>query len=119
MLDQEIPADSLKAVVARDSLSGVYVKKLFFQHGENQFVDETEWKPGVRKEFPSTVDKSTIIVSILQVRQPEPKTLREAKGLVTSDYQIELEEQWMKSLREKYPVHIDEKVLDKVRKRYQ
>lgn len=118
-LDAGLPYDTLKEVFVRDSLIGTYVKKGFYQHGDNQYVDETEWKVGARKEFPSTVDKTTIIVCILQVRQPEPKTLREAKGLVTSDYQVELEEAWMKAMHEKYPVQINEKVLDKVRKRYQ
>ncbi len=62
---------------------------------------------------------TTTIVNILQVRKPEIKTLREAKGLVTSDYQVELEEKWMDALHKKYPVQIDEKVLNQVRKRYQ
>ena len=53
------------------------------------------------------------------MRGPEPKTLKEARGLVTSDYQLELEQKWVKSLKERYPVKINEKVLDKVRKLYQ
>ena len=48
-----------------------------------------------------------------------PKTLKEARGLVTSDYQVELEKKWVQSLKERYPVTINEKVLDKVRKMYQ
>ena len=120
ILHEGLPFDSLKSTFVRDSLgNNVHVRKNFYQRGDNQYVDETEWKQGVVKEFPSTVDKTTVIVMILQVRQPEPKTLREAKGLVTSDYQVELEEKWMKALHEKYPVNIDEKILDKVRKRYQ
>ena len=73
---------------------------------------------GVRNEIASTVDQSTTIVCIREVRKPEPKTLREARGLVTSDYQVELEQKWVQSLKERYPVKINEKVLDKVRKLY-
>lgn len=118
-LDENLPLDSLREAFVRDSLTGTYVKQSFYQRGDNQYVDEVEWKAGTRKEFPSTVDKTTVIISVIQVRQPEVKTLREAKGLVTSDYQVELEEKWMKALHDKYPVHIDEKVLDQVKKRYQ
>jgi peptidyl-prolyl cis-trans isomerase SurA len=57
-------------------------------------------------------------VCIREVRKSEQKTLKEAKGLVTSDYQVELEQKWMETLREKYPVKIDEKVLAKVRELY-
>ena len=114
-----VPFDSLKVVAERDSIHNVIVKRAFFQKGDNQYVDDTEWKAGVMKEFPSTVDKSVQIVKIIQVRKPEPKTLVEARGLVTSDYQVELEKNWMEALHKKYPVKVNEKVLDKVRKLYQ
>lgn len=43
--------------------------------------------------------------------QPGPRSFNEARGLVMNDYQALLEEQWIKELRKKYPVTIDEKVL--------
>lgn len=118
-LEQGIPFDSLQKQIDRDSLRYVHVHNGYYQRGDNRYVDQTEWQPGVMTEFTSTVDQATNIVNILEVRQPEPKTLREAKGLVTADYQAELEEQWMNKLHSKYPVKINEKVLDKVRKLYQ
>ena len=118
LLEAGIPVDSLRAVVARDSIQHVFVRKGFYQKGDNQFVDQTEWKPGTVKEIPSTVDATTTLVFIEEKRQPEPKTLKEAKGIITSDYQIELEGKWLERLREKYPVKVDETVLDKVRKLY-
>jgi peptidyl-prolyl cis-trans isomerase SurA len=118
-LAEGVPFDSLRKVMVRDTVGNVTVRNAFYQHGDNQFVDDTEWKAGTRKEFPSTVDQSTVIVNIVEVRKPEPKTLREAKGLVTSDYQVELEEQWMDKLHKKYPVNVDQKVLEKVRQLYQ
>ena len=114
-----VPFDSLRTVLIRDTVNYVYVHNGFYQRGDNQYVDDTEWKAGVRNDIPSTVDQSTVIVNILDVRGPEPKTLREAKGLVTSDYQVELEEKWTQALHKKYPVKINEDVLAKVRKRYQ
>ena len=38
------------------------------------------------------------------------------KGLVTADYQIELEKKWLENLRSKYEVTINQEVLDKVKK---
>lgn len=118
-LDEGVPFDSLRSVIARDSLTYVSVHQGKFQRGDSHFVDEVEWKPGVRKEIASTVDQATTIVNIINVLPAQPKSFREAKGLVTSDYQVELEEQWMEKLHKKYPVKINEKVLEKVRKRYQ
>lgn len=118
LLENGTPVDSLRTVIMRDSIQHVFVRKGFYQKGDNQFVDQTEWKEGVINEIPSTVDASTTLVVIDARRDPEPKTLKEAKGIVTSDYQVELEENWVKRLHEKYPVKVDEKVLAKVRKLY-
>ena len=119
LLDSGVELDSLRNAIQRDSIGYAFVRKGYYQKGDNQYVDQTEWKVGVRNEIPSTVDQSTTIVCIREVRKPEPKTLKEARGLVTSDYQVELEQKWVKSLKERYPVKINEKVLDKVRKKYQ
>lgn len=119
LLDSGIELDSLRNALKHDSINYVFVRNGYYQRGDNQFVDQTEWAVGVRNEIASSVDQTTTIVCIRELRQPEPKTLREARGLVTSDYQVELEQQWVQALREKYPVKINEKVLNKVRQRYQ
>ena len=118
LLDSGIELDSLRSAIQRDSIKYAFVRRGYYQKGDNQFVDQTEWKVGVRNEIASTVDQSTTIVCIRELRNPEPKTLKEARGLVTSDYQVELEKNWVQSLKERYPVKINEKVLDKVRKLY-
>lgn len=119
LLDNGVDLDSLRSVVDRDSIPAVFVRRGYYQKGDNNFVDQTEWKAGVRNVIPSTVDQTTTIVCIREIREPEQKTLKEARGLVTSDYQVELEQKWVQSLKERYPVKINESVLDKVREMYQ
>lgn len=48
---------------------------------------------------------------VLGIISPEPKTLKEARGLVTSDYQEFLMAEWVKELRTKYPLSINEAAL--------
>ncbi len=48
--------------------------------------------------------------------QPMQRSFIEAKGLVINDYQIELEKKWDESLRKKYPVVINEKVMADISK---
>jgi peptidyl-prolyl cis-trans isomerase SurA len=45
-----------------------------------------------------------------------PRNYAEARGLVISDYQGELEKQWVAELKKKYPVKIDEKVFQQISK---
>lgn len=118
LLDSGIELDSLRDAIQRDSISYTFVRKGYYQRGDNQYIDQTEWKPGTRNEITSSVDQTTTIVCIKEVRGPEEKTLKEARGLVTSDYQVELEKNWVKALKEKYPVKINENVLEKVRELY-
>jgi peptidyl-prolyl cis-trans isomerase SurA len=49
----------------------------------------------------------TELVWVKSLRAPEPKAMREVRGAVIADYQKTLEQQWMESLKNKYPVTID------------
>jgi peptidyl-prolyl cis-trans isomerase SurA len=42
---------------------------------------------------------------------PEPKALKDARGIITSDYQTYLEKEWLTELRAKYPVTVNEPVI--------
>ncbi|MFI5130693.1 MAG: peptidylprolyl isomerase [Chitinophagales bacterium] len=60
-------------------------------------------------------DNSASFAYLIKVyTEPTPRTFNEAKGLVMNDYQAGLEEIWIQSLRKKYPVVIDQKVLAEI-----
>lgn len=42
------------------------------------------------------------------------KSLEEAKGIITADFQTYLEQQWINELRQKYPVNIDKSLLNTI-----
>jgi len=44
----------------------------------------------------------------------EPRSFNEARGMVINDYQNVLEERWLNTLRKKYPVKVDEAVLQQL-----
>jgi peptidyl-prolyl cis-trans isomerase SurA len=47
----------------------------------------------------------------------EPRNFSDAKGLVINDYQDELEKKWLNQLRAKYPVTINQSVLQELQKK--
>ena len=118
LIRQDISVDSIKSVVKAEGLKGLNIKSPYFQKGDNVDIDETDWVVGTVRVIPSTVDKTTKIIKIIDVREPEPKTYKEARGVIISAYQNKLENDWLKELNEKYPVTVDEKVLAKVKKCY-
>lgn len=120
IVNQDLDFDSVRAIVKGDSkFNNVSVKRLFFQKGDNVDVDAMPWETGKVAVVPSTVDKTTKIYKILEVRQPEPKTFKETRGTVTSAYQAQMEKEWLKMLRGKYSVTVNEKVLEKVKAYYE
>lgn len=57
-------------------------------------------------------DNTASFAYILNVyRERSPRTYRDARGFVINDYQTWLEDQWIATLKKKYPVKVDEAVL--------
>lgn len=70
-------------------------------------------KPGLQPDV--KLDDRTVVADIKGVRVPEPKSLDEARGLITAAYQDELEKNWIKELRSKYTVSVDQDVLHSIK----
>jgi peptidyl-prolyl cis-trans isomerase SurA len=62
-------------------------------------------------------DNTASFAYVLKVYpQPTTRTFNEARGLVINDYQDYLEAEWIKALKKKYPVAINQKVLADISK---
>ncbi len=117
MLSGEITIDSLRTYLKSNGVKAS-ARASFYQKGDNINVDAMEWTEGALNTFESTVDNTTQIIKIIEVRPAEPKSFKEAKGLITSGYQAELETLWLQQLKEKYPVSVNQKLLKKVKNNY-
>ncbi len=101
-------------MLMNDSINSVRITPGKFERDDNKYVDAVEWKPGLFKAGNSDVEDLTVYVKIKSIIKPMAKSLDEARGLVTADYQDYLEKEWVKQLRQKYPVAVNEKVLEKL-----
>ena len=89
------------------------VKGGLYLQGQNVFVDSVEWVVGVSDVMQD--NDNVKLVYITEVLEAQVKALNEAKGLITSDYQDALEQAWLKELKSKYKVEINNYVLDLVK----
>ncbi|MCO6500909.1 MAG: peptidylprolyl isomerase [Vicingus serpentipes] len=105
-------SDILK-MINTDSQLDLTIKEGKFTKNENEYLAKATWE----ELTVSTVkdEKGTAIVVIHEILPPAPKELDEVRGLVTSDYQNFLEEEWVKSLKEKYKVTVNNEVLKLVK----
>ena len=93
-----------KKINAKDPLA-VTITRGKFEKGQNETVDKVVWEAGITDLPPN--GKKQSFVKIYEVMQPTPKELTEIMGVATSDYQAYLEENWIKELKGKYPVAIN------------
>ncbi len=103
---------TILATLNKDSQLNVTADHKVWNKGENALVDGN-WMAGVSADQPK--DGRIIFVSTAKIIPPTPKSLQEARGVITSDYQSQLEKEWVESLKKKYPVVINQEVLKQVK----
>jgi peptidyl-prolyl cis-trans isomerase SurA len=99
----------------KTSQFNVAVENVTFLKGENPNVDEN-WQKGLAaKNYKNDKENKVLVILVNNILPKSPKTLNEAKGLVTADFQNYLEKDWLSYLKNKYPVKIDDSVLSTVK----
>ncbi len=54
-------------------------------------------------------------IKVNEFLDPQPKTLDEARGIITADYQDYLEKQWVEKLRKKYDYNVNKDILKSIK----
>jgi len=85
-----------------------------WKSGDDADIDRIDWTTGLHS---LTKNGYPALVSILKVNEPVPLPLNEVQTDMISGYQDWLTEEWIKELKKKYPVNIDNQVFDEVKKR--
>lgn len=113
-LFKKLPEDSIRAVITRefnkDGKSQIKINKGLFEKGTNPIVDKLAYKTGEMKVdslFPE------VFLSGKNLKYT-PDSYEDVRGEITSDFQNYLEEEWVKSLKQRFKVEINEEVLRSV-----
>lgn len=109
--------DSIKSYIARrincDSVTYVKVQHGLWEQGKNPAIDKFGFK---NKKAEFTPKENLPVVECLGKKLKAPATWDDEKSQVVTDYQDWLEAEWIKRLREKYPVVLNEEVWEKIKK---
>jgi peptidyl-prolyl cis-trans isomerase SurA len=112
MASKGIDEAEILKTINHDSTVVLSIDHKKFSKGDNPQIDGIAWEKSVTK--PVVSGDTTIFVAVHQNIPPEPKLLGEIKGLVTADYQNYLEKEWIKSLRQKYPISVNKEVFNSI-----
>lgn len=95
-----------------DSIQYVKIEKGLYVQGENKAVDKFAFK--TKDKYTPTEEYPFVFVTGKMLKKT-PEDYTDVRGLVTADYQEFLEKEWIKALRAKYPVQVDQSVLKTVK----
>ena len=109
--------DSIQSYIAQrincDSVTYVKVQHGLWELGKNSAVDKYGFKA---KNAEFTPNEAMPIVECVGKKLKAPEAWNDEKGKVTTDYQDFLEAEWIKRLREKYPIEIKDAVWQRIKK---
>lgn len=101
-------AEVLKTTFNNDSIIRIRVEKGLFKQGDNGFVDKEVFKVA---DAQGKKLENYPIDAVYGKKLKAPEDYTDVRGLVTADYQEELEKAWVEELRAKYTVTINKEVL--------
>lgn len=101
-------ADALRQTFNNDSIIRIRVEKGIFRPGDNALVDSAVFK----KDTTATKVKDYPYDAVYgKVLKKGPEEYADVRGLVVTDYQDQLEREWVATLRRKYDFFINYDVL--------
>lgn len=112
LLSQNKTDAEILAVINRPNPLNLVITAGLFERGSHMFVDRAEWKNNKDSEI--NIGNAFVLVKINKVLQPSVKTFAEIEGVLLTDYQQYLESVWLKELKKKYSVRINQAELKKI-----
>jgi peptidyl-prolyl cis-trans isomerase SurA len=101
--------------INRNSALTLLVESGLYEKGDNNIIDLVDWNPGT---YDLSIENMEYLVLVNKVIPAQNKDLSEIRGQVISDYQNYLEDMWIKDLRSKFTVSINDKALSKIYEQY-
>jgi len=113
LLKQKKTTKQILDSLNKQSQLNVTAEHKMWVKGENSIVDKN-WKKGTSKKN-EMKDGRVMFVVVDKIDPARAKTLQEARGAVTTDYQNQLDKEWIAELKAKYPVTVNRDVLKMVK----
>lgn len=112
---KDVPEDTITTALNKKFGRNIKMVRVISQKGENEMVDNIAFGG---KAVPSTYSGYPVYSKLMGRVIDQPEEMSDVKGLVSSDYQDDLEQQWLEGLRKRYKVKIDNKILKNLKAKY-
>lgn len=110
---QQLGTDTLVKTIREEFGMQVSIDRILVKKGDNQIVDYLVFNES-QGDAPFVQGYPAYFVYDIRTLK-EPEELNDVKGLVTSAYQDQLEQDWIHNLKQHYPIVVNEKELKKIK----
>lgn len=113
MLKNGVSLEDIKAKINQKDSQNVIFTSNIMNAEHRALPKDFNFKVGVSKVY--FYNDAFHVIDVKRILPETEKTYNESKGRVISDYQEEVEKQWLKKLKETYKVIVNKDVLEKVK----
>ncbi len=113
MLKNGVSLEDIKAKINQKDSQNVIFTSNIMNAEHRALPKDFNFKVGVSKVY--FYNDAFHVIDVKRILPETEKTYNESKGRVISDYQDEVEKQWLKKLKETYKVVVNKDVLEKVK----
>jgi peptidyl-prolyl cis-trans isomerase SurA len=96
-------------IINKDSELNLKVKMNKYEISETSFLKDHSFEVGLNKPYESSGKYYVVVVD--KIIPQSIKLLNECKGMVTSDFQSQIEKEWLETLSKKFPITIHDEVI--------
>ncbi len=113
LLNQGVGLNDIKKLVNRDDKVEVIFTSEIMDATHQALPEQFEFKKGISKIY--KYNDAFVVAQVKDVLPVTKKTFEQAKGIVIADYQVHKEKSWLKALKAKYKVEINQDALKRVK----
>lgn len=113
LLKKNKSADEIRTSLNTTDVVNIMVKSGVYEHESDVLPKGLRFKKGMSKVIKD--GDYYFVVKVNKLLPARAKTLDEAKGRVINDYQQYLEENWIKSLKSEFNIHVNQDVFSELK----
>ena len=112
MLNAGKDKSNIAGELNQESQLNLQVQEGVYAREDNALLGKANWKVGISEDIAD--NGQIVIIQFKEIIPPTVKKLDEARGMITSEYQTYLEQQWIKEMRAEHKYKVNQEVLHSI-----
>lgn len=113
MLKDKKDKSEIAGELNKESQLNLQIQEGIYSKEDNALVANAPWSVGLSNDIPD--NDQIVIIQFKEIIPPSVKKLEEARGMITSEYQTYLEQEWIATMRKEHKFSINSEVLHSIK----